>query len=410
MQDRALLSARQTQAGDGLLVASAPPTVPTKASSINGWRLQPLDNIPSLVAGDLNMDVEWLLAVAGGKDTLHLLTDFEGVCLAGFAPFRTTTTRLRVAAGPLPLYRVDVQRFYALRAPQTTRPKPRSALVACLAKLAETLPSGAAVYFDAAPIGSDLQSILADPPPELRSRYFVLPWGEQYEHCKIKWSGSVEAYLKSLTSKNRSNMKRPVQKVEGSGVKLTVKRFQQPTEIDDFLCDGIAISDKTYQNRLGSGLTRGGDREAMIRFAAGRGCFLAHVLYADDQPAAFQYALIDRQTLYGLEMGYDPAYAHLQIGNALFFKMLEDLEKHRDPINMIDMMTYDSVFKRRSSNIRVPAHNYYLFPRTASGRMTYYPVLIATRVRMLGLSALRALNLSDRIKRWSRQHQRQPKS
>ena len=66
MQDRALLSARQTQAGDGLLVASAPPTVPTKASSINGWRLQPLDNIPSLVAGDLNMDVEWLLAVAGG--------------------------------------------------------------------------------------------------------------------------------------------------------------------------------------------------------------------------------------------------------------------------------------------------------------------------------------------------------
>jgi len=358
---------------------------------------------------DSSQDLEWLaLTVSDPQKDLLVLTDSDGSTLTGLAPFRISRATVSVSAGPVTFYSARVQRYSMLREPLTVRSERRAALSACLQSLAETMTSRGAAYFEAVPQGTDLQHVLDDRSDSLRSRFYVMPWGPGYEHYKIKWDGKVDAYLQSLSSKNRYNMRRPAQKLASEkNLRTSLKRFQRPGEVDAFLDDGIKVSEKTYQSRkLGTGLSRGGSREKIMRFAAERGSFLGHVLYINDQPAAFQFALVHARTFYGIEMGYDPAWAQHHVGNVLFFRMLEDLEKAGDDINLIDMLTYDSVFKHRASNVRVPVQNYYLFPRSWAGRSIYWPLKGAMSLKALGLRLSDRLRLTARIKRFLREQEK----
>jgi len=214
----------------------------------------------------------------------------------------------------------------------------------------------------------------------------------------------MDAYLQSLSSKNRYNMRRPAQALASEAtLRTSIRRFQLPGEVDAFLDDGAKVSEKTYQSRkLGSGLKRGGSTESAIRRAAERGSLLGHVLYINDQPAAFQFALVQSHVFVGIEMGYDPIWAKHQVGNVLFYRMLEDLEARGDDISMIDMSTYDSVFKHRAANVRTPVQNYYLFPRNWAGRSIYWPVRGAMSVKSWGMDLSDRLQLTARIRHYAR--------
>jgi len=386
----------------------------------HAWAIEDFNNIRRIatISGaarahlpldDSSQDLEWLaLTVDDPQKELLVLSDSDDERLVGIAPFRVSSAAIAVSVGPLAFYSTHVRRYSTLKEPLTIREDRRAALSACLQSLAASLPRRGVVYFEAVPEGSDLHRVLDDRSSGIRARFHVMPWGPQYEHYKIKWEGKVDTYLQSLSSKNRYNMKRPAQKLASDkSLRIILKRFQRPTDVDTFLDDGIKVSEKTYQSRkLGAGLSRGGNREKILRYAAERGSFLGHVLYINDEPVAFQFALVHARTFYGIEMGYDPAWAQHHVGNVLFFRMLEDIEKSGDDIRLIDMLTYDSVFKHRSANLRVPAQNYYLFPRTWTGRSIYLPVAAAMSLKTAGTRLVDRLQLTARVKRFLRRQEK----
>jgi CelD/BcsL family acetyltransferase involved in cellulose biosynthesis len=198
-------------------------------------------------------------------------------------------------------------------------------------------------------------------------------------HCKIDWTGSVEAYLASLGPDSRRNFKRYDKKLFASvELRAEVKRFQDPNEIDRFLDDGIKVSDKTYQkNLLGLGLTRGGPTERRIRFAAERRSFIGHILYLNDEPVAFHLGYLFEESFFAVQMGYDPAHSSHQPGAVLFLHVLHDLERLRLPVRVIDCLAGVTDFKLRTTNRKEPIQNYYLFQRTMRGFAMYASLRIA---------------------------------
>src|SRR5262249_28335994 len=141
---------------------------------------------------------------------------------------------------------------------------------------------------------------------------------------------------------------------------------------DAFLKDAIAVSAKTYQRKLlDRGLVAGSKEEKQIRFAAPKGAFLGHILYANGAPVAFQYGLVYNGTYFCEHTGYDPDWAQRQAGGVLFMETLRDFEKRKADIKVMDFGQGLNLFKERTTNERHAIAHYYLFNRTTGGWMLF---------------------------------------
>jgi hypothetical protein len=318
-------------------------------------------------------DPEFLTAKqeAYGDQAFYLL-DEEGGRIWGLAPFRLNVDHLEFGAAGVTLFRSRIHKYSMSEGPVTARPDASAALVDCFAALARSLPKDGVVYVGSVEIGSPLHRLLAAADSPLDRNFRILPWGQPHQRFKIRWDGSYEAYLGSLGQSTRSNMRRVVKKLRSnSDLTVEVRRFRSVDDVDDFLKDGSAVSAKTYQMQLGVGVEADQESASWFRFAAEKGYFLAHILYLNGQPVAFQYGYIFGGTYLILQIGHDPEWSKHQVGMALFAESLVDIEAHSDPITMIDWGSGATMFKERICNIKYDDAYYYLFPRTLRGAVLY---------------------------------------
>ncbi len=323
-------------------------------------------------------DVAWQSTdIDATRERLVVLSDCSDTGVAGLLCARVADNDITYTVAGRTILRRKIAQYTIHQGPVTTRNPARGAIEAGMEKLATEMPTGSAVYVSAVPRGSHLDDLLADRRSGLRKAFHVIPWGRSSTHFKIRWSGSAEAYLASLSSKTkRKNVRRASQRLK-SDQPLRVECFRSAGEINRFLADGAAISAKTYQARdLGLGLEDQPGREALIRFAAHRNAFLGHILYVGDIPIAFRYGFIFGKTLFAVGTGYDPAHVALAPGSILFLEALNDLERSALPIDLIDFMPHENSFKRDRANLEIQVHNYFLFPRTWSGFSIYAPIAL----------------------------------
>jgi Acetyltransferase (GNAT) domain len=329
----------------------------------------------SLKLDELNHDVEWLEAGSNADtgDCVVLFASHSDGVPSGVLPVRACKNELKYTVGDTAVIKKRVLEYQVFREPVTSGKDAVAEMANAMSCLAGSMPSGAVVHVSATPIDSAFHSLLTSRDSPVRRHFHVLAWGDDNWHCKIDWTGSVEAYLASLGADSRRNFKRYSKKLFGNDVlQPKIERFRAVEEVGRFLDDGIKVSDKTYQKALlGLGLSRGGAMERRFRFAAERDCFLGHILYLGGEPVAFHYGFVFGGTFFGVQMGYDPAASQHQPGSVLFFHVLEDVERLKLPVTTVDCLPGVTDFKLRTTNRKVHIRNFYLFKRTVRGTLFY---------------------------------------
>lgn len=308
-----------------------------------------------------------------GLLTAHLGDDIFEYTLGGRIVLRKKVRQLTVHQGPV----------------LAAAPTP-SQISSCLSELARHTPPGALVYCSAVPVGSAFHRALTDRAALLRAGFRALKWGGEGAHAKIRWEGTVDGYLRSLDGKKRGNVKRAWQKVQFTRHRM--RQFGEAHEVDEFLRDAAAIyagSDRGHEHELGPLPTAG--RGALIRYAAAEKAFLGFVLYVDEKPIAYRYGYIYGTTLFAISTAYDRGSIEHKPGAVIFFEMLQQLERSKLPITLIDLLPHDSAFKRDRANCFVQTQNFYLFPRSASWYRLYWPLAMIEATKPIAADVLQTV-------------------
>ena len=99
---------------------------------------------------------------------------------------------------------------------------------------------------------------------------------------------SFEAFLQTLSKSTRSGVKRYVNKFERDFAgRMQVRRFTDPSELDEYFRDADSVASMSYQRGLGVGVRDDESQRLRARLAMERGWFRAYVLYVDEVPIAF---------------------------------------------------------------------------------------------------------------------------
>ena len=350
----------------------------------------------------LNQDVEWLGVLSDRPEQrMAVLADREGRDLRGLAAFHIHPSGLTFSLGEVVLFSLKVERFAIDAGPVTSRSPSQPAVDACFSALADMLESENVVFLGGVPKDSDLQAVIDDSSSALRKRFHVVPYGAEYLRCRVRWTGSYDEYLSSLSAKERSKLRRALRRfAEADGLTGEVRRFQHVGDVDGFMAAAVPVSAKTYQHRLlGLGLTDDSTAADEIREAAGRGWFLGHILYVNGEPTAFHYGFVFHKCFYMMAAGYDPAYAQNEVGNVLFLEVLKDIEKVGDEIDLMDNLYGGGIYKERTSNIKTPERHYYLIPKSLRGTVVAKSMVAMDEFSPALGALLEKYGVKDRIKR-----------
>jgi Acetyltransferase (GNAT) domain len=386
MQQFVALGSAAPIGGEGWRVVALSSVGVVEGLAVNARARLPIEN--------LNHDIEWLEAGLQQGVSIVVAAKGAGETLEGIMPIRVLRGSIDYTAGDIRLLSVGVREFLLGPGPLTAVAGDPAVLSGAMECLAEMLPADGAVYASAVPCDGAFYALLNEKGGDVAKRFYVFKWGGPSLHCKIDWTGSVDAYLARLGSEARRNFRRYTKKAfSDEALQTRVERFSSVADLERFFDDGIRVSDKTYQkNTLDQGLSRGGEVERRIRFAAERQAFLGHILYLRDVPVAFRYGFIYGDIFFAMQTGFDPAFASHRPGTVLLMSFLKDLEQRRVPIKVIDFLPFVTELKLLSTTRKDRVQNFYLFKRSMRGLMLY----MALRALDMMVKALKRLSPAGR--------------
>jgi len=144
-------------------------------------------------------------------------------------------------------------------------------------------------------------------------------------HGCLRLPGSHEEFVRSLSRKDRHNLKRYEKRVQADFPgKMRIQCFRQENQVEDLIRDTEEVARKTYQRGLGVGFQDNIETRQWLRTAARRGTLRGCVLYLDDCPCAFMIGIQYRQALHGTSMGYDPQYTEYSLGSLLLMHWVQE--------------------------------------------------------------------------------------
>jgi hypothetical protein len=203
-----------------------------------------------------------------------------------------------------------------------------------------------AVFFRHVRVDSPLYRMARERPPLLCRAGSSRP-----EECRqIVLPETYEEFMASLSRSTRDGVRRYVKRLTREfGDRISVQRFRQPADLDQFFQHAEVVASKTYQRGLGVGLRGSESERSRALLCAERGWFRGYVVYVDGVPVAFQHGELYRGRFRMSSPGYDPAYRDWRIGNFALMQMVEDL--CRDPeAAVLDFGFGDAEYKRRFGN------------------------------------------------------------
>jgi hypothetical protein len=325
-------------------------------------------------------DLEWLDAgIDRASQELRIVADCTADRLSGLLPARVADGVLEYTVRGRTLVRLKIRQYTVHQGPVLARDADLEAPAQAVAALGDEMPANGALYLSAVPTDSLLHASLSAAKGILRSKFHVLPWGNENDHYKISWSGGVKSYLASLSTKRRANAKRASANFKSPH---QLNRFQRPEDVDAFLREAKAISQKSNQSPdVGYGALESEGRNSLIRFAAAQGAFLGFTLCVNEAPIAYRYGFVYGQTLFAISTAYDAGWSEHKPGAIIFLEVLAALEKNKVPITMIDLLPHENSFKRDRANLVVPTRNYYLFKRSARNAARLLPIFLVEQAK-----------------------------
>ena len=331
-------------------------------------------------------DPRWLAALAGEEQKsgrMYTLRDNTG--LTGLATFIVHPSRLPLALGELTFFSRAVRRLDALAPPlvwaAADRERETTMLSDLLACVREDMGPTEVVFLESVAEGTAMYDLITPPTGRVAGFHAMLN-GNLYRHRLASIPETFDGYLKLLGSKTRAdlrtNRKRFLAHVAQN---CRTRCFRSAAEVPAFLDDALAISRKTYQYRLLSAGLR--DRDVLERWylrACELGWFRSYILYANDQPIAFQVGYVHGDCFHAHEIGYDPGWGQHHIGIFLHTEIVADLAASGGTIRAFDFGNSDSLHKERlSTGHRVEGY-FYLIPDDLKGRLMAHAMRATQKV------------------------------
>ncbi len=219
---------------------------------------------------------------------------------------------------------------------------------------------------------------------------------------RIELPATFDEYLASLSSGTRKGIRRTTAQVEKAfGDRISIRRFRDAADLDEYLRDVESVAARTYQRSLGVGFLDDERQRARAHMLMDRGWFRSYVLYLDGSPVAFEQGEAYRGRFVSVRAGYDPACGQHRVGAYLLAKAIEDLIE--DPqFSVFDFGLGDAEYKRKLGHRSVEEGDLVVYARRAR------PIRInLARTGLHGVSSgvtasLRKVSLLDTSKQWLR--------
>ncbi len=360
---------------------------------------------------EINHRLDWNVAriASNDVDELWILTDWSDDEMESALILQAPLSTLDYSLGPWTFFKWRIRKLQIYAGPILGGAEPPDLFLhKAFAGLAAHLPRWAAIFVFSAPVGSPLHAEITDPAGPIQRHFFVLPWGGEQPHCRITWEGTVDSYLQSIGPESRRNLKRYSKKLlSDHALHCRVLRFSGVHETDRFLRDASRVFAKSYQSSVpGLALSVDSTEGRQITVAAREGSFLGHILYINNEPAAFHYGVIIGDRYFVLQMAYDPMWARHHAGSVLLLEVLKDIERRGPHLRCLDYMGGVTTFKLRTTNHKTTTQSYYLFPRSPAGGLQYASLSLVNAISQAAGVALERTNLKvavqSLVQRWKR--------
>lgn len=167
---------------------------------------------------------------------------------------------------------------------------------------------------------------IEQPLPRVRT----LPGGflyclNQTQNYFIDLQGSFENYLRSLSSKTRSTLKRKVRRfTELSGGQIDFRIYISPTQMHQYYDLARRVARMTYQEKLFDGALPDTQEFCQeIQRLASDDRVRGFLLFLDEQPVAYLYVpLLEGVAQYAF-LGYNPNFAEHSPGTVLLYMVMQ---------------------------------------------------------------------------------------
>jgi len=169
-------------------------------------------------------------------------------------------------------------------------------------------------------------------------------------HWRMIIPKSMEEFYAKRSKKHRKHLRQYQNKLHKKySNQIRIHTFCKPEEVTQAIKNASAISKNTYQFAMGVGFADSPCRRTLLQTAAAKGWFRGHILYLNEQPVAYRFALKYGRVYYADGTGYDPRYKDLRVGTFLFIKVLEQLCQDQT-VDYYDFGFGDASYKESYSN------------------------------------------------------------
>ena len=346
-------------------------------------------------------ELAWLLEAEdrdAGDVELYLLR--RGGSLIAYAPFILQPWALRFRLGEVTLFSIRLQRLHlnggpVLEGSDVVLP----ALEGLFAQLRPRLSRNQVIYLEGVAVGGAVDRAVSG--EALGAHYRVIEPSPRYERQLIRFPGSFEAYMQSLKTNTRQNLRNSQRKLErhlSGDVRLVT--CSTKADVPAFVRKAAAISKKTYQwHLLGLGLRDSERLERTLTAMAERGWTRCYVLECGGAPVAFMLGYLYRDTYYYVDVGYDPDWAKWSVGTILHLEVFRDLIEGTQRSEWFDFSSGTGVHKERFGNESRAEANYVLLPRTVRNAVLVPAYQGFTALTDVVLRVADNLGLKARIKK-----------
>jgi len=188
----------------------------------------------------------------------------------------------------------------------------------------------------------------------------------QYSRYYIDIAGDFQSWLQGLSHQCQRELRRKLRRfAESSGAAPLLREYRSPREMTEFHRVARAVSARSYQERLGTGLPATKEfLDELIALADAEGA-RGFILFHRDRPVAYELCQADGDCLSGEYCGYDPEFRRLSPGVVLLYCVLERLFAERD-FRIFDFGRGEAAYKATFATGSTFCADIYYFRRTGA--------------------------------------------
>jgi len=166
-------------------------------------------------------------------------------------------------------------------------------------------------------------------------------------HWQTYIPDTVEEFYRQIPNSRKRRWRRDIRQLEKmSSSEIKVVCYRQLSDVNYLIDVACQIKESTYKSGLAVGFTNSDVHRALLEKAAEDGRLRAYVLYASDEPCAFQFDVRYGKTQFTEFGSFDPRWSRGSPGTVLLIKVLEQLCLESD-VSLMDYGFGHALYKSK---------------------------------------------------------------